>query len=169
MKGDIGREVNKFNLTFSGEILAGKDPAAVKLSFGKMFAIDDPVRLEHCFSGETVVMRRNLERKEAAQYYHEMQVLGAGGALVKVTAGARADSVRVVPQLAARGASEVKAVLAEPLRTATDAAALNPRQHQSGKPNLYRLRPFRNSGEVRNRSARAQQRMRQSTHWEPLP
>ena len=162
MKGDIGREVNTFNLTFSGEILAGKDPAAVKLSFGKMFAIDDPVRLEHCFSGETVVMRRNLERKKAARYYHEMQVLGAGGALVKVTAGARADSVRVVRQLAAQEASEVKAVLAEPLRTATDAAALNPRQHQSGKPNLYRLRPFRNSGEVRNRSARAQQRMRQS-------
>ena len=53
-------------------------------------------------------------------------------------------------------------MLAEPLRTATDAAALNPRQHQSGKPNLYKLRPFRNSDEVRDRSARAQQRMRQS-------
>jgi hypothetical protein len=34
--------VNKFNLTFSGEILAGHDPARVKLRFGRMFAIDDP-------------------------------------------------------------------------------------------------------------------------------
>ena len=107
-------------------------------------------------------MRRNLERKEAAQYYHEMQVLGAGGALVKVTAGARAGTVRVDPQLAAQAPSEVNAVLAEPLRTATDATAMNPRQHQSGKPNLYKLRPFRNSNEVRDRSARAHQRMRQS-------
>ena len=35
--------MNKFNLTFSGEILTGKDPDQVKQRFAKMFAIDDPV------------------------------------------------------------------------------------------------------------------------------
>lgn len=86
MAGDIRRGVNKFNLTFSGEILAGHDPAQVKLRFARMFAIDDPVRLERFFSGETVILRRNLERKAAAQCYHELHLLGALAALVKVPA-----------------------------------------------------------------------------------
>jgi hypothetical protein len=154
--------VNRFNLTFRGEILAGKDPAAVKLGFGKMFAVDDPVQLEHFFSGETIVLRRNLERKEAAKYYHEMQVMGAGCALVKVTAGAHADTVTVFPPSAMQETAEMQAALTEQLQTAADTAALKWHKHQSGKPNLYKLRPFRNSDEVRNRSARAHQLMHQS-------
>jgi hypothetical protein len=85
--------VNKFNLTFSGEILAGHDPAQVKLRFGKMFAIDDPVRLERFFSGQTIILRRNLERKDAAQSYHELHLLGAVAALVKVTTSDAADAI----------------------------------------------------------------------------
>jgi hypothetical protein len=84
-QGTSGREVNKFNLTFSGEIIAGHDPAEVKLRFGKLYSIDDPVRLNRFFSGETVILRRNLERKEAARCYHELHLLGAIAALVKVT------------------------------------------------------------------------------------
>jgi hypothetical protein len=85
--------VNRFNLTFSGELLTGKDPAEVKLGFGKMFAIDDPVRLERFFSGQTIILRRNLERKEAAKYYHELHMLGAVAALVKVSTSERADAI----------------------------------------------------------------------------
>ncbi len=89
--------MNRFNLTFSGEILAGHDPARVKLHFGKMFAIDDPVRLERFFSGQTIILRRNLERKAAAQYYHELHLLGMVAALVKVTASEAADAVVNTP------------------------------------------------------------------------
>ncbi len=84
--------MNRFNLTFSGEIQAGQDPTAVKLRFGKMFAIDDPIRLERFFSGQTVILRRNLERKDAAQYYHELHQLGAVAALVKVADSEATDS-----------------------------------------------------------------------------
>jgi hypothetical protein len=76
--------VNRFNLTFSGEIVEGQDPELVKLRFANKFAIDDPVRLERFFSGRTVILRRNLERKDAAQVYHELQLLGVVAALVKV-------------------------------------------------------------------------------------
>ncbi|MEZ5501140.1 MAG: MAP7 domain-containing protein [Halioglobus sp.] len=84
--------MNRFNLTFSGQILTGHDPAQVKLRFGEMFAIDDPARLERFFSGQTVILRRNLERKEAAQYYHEMHLLGAVAALVKVSVDEQVES-----------------------------------------------------------------------------
>ncbi|MBK6740228.1 MAG: hypothetical protein IPG64_21560 [Haliea sp.] len=76
--------MNRFNLTFSGEIVEGQDPELVKLRFANKFAIDDPVRLERFFSGQTVILRRNLERKDAAQVYHELQLLGVVAALVKV-------------------------------------------------------------------------------------
>jgi hypothetical protein len=89
--------VNRFNLTFSGEILAGQDPARVKLRFGKMFAIDDPTRLERFFSGETIILRRNLERKDAAQYYHELHLLGVAAALVKVTTREAAAAIASSP------------------------------------------------------------------------
>ncbi|MEZ5571341.1 MAG: MAP7 domain-containing protein [Halioglobus sp.] len=89
--------MNRFNLTFSGEIIAGHDPAEVKLRFGKLFAIDDPVRLDRFFSGETITLRRNLERKEAAHCYHELHLLGAVGALVKITASEAADTIANTP------------------------------------------------------------------------
>ena len=89
--------MNKFNLTFSGKILPGKDPVQVKLRFGKMFGIDDPVRLERFFTGQTIILRRNLERKAAAQYFHELHLLGAVAALVKVTDDDTADAVASTP------------------------------------------------------------------------
>lgn len=76
--------MNRFNLTFSGEIVEGQDPELVKLRFANKFAIDDPARLARFFSGNTVILRRNLERKDAAQVYHELQLLGVVAALVKV-------------------------------------------------------------------------------------
>ncbi len=98
--------MNKFNLTFSGEILAGENPEQVKLRFAKMFGIDDRNRLERFFSGETIILRRNLERKDAAQHYHQLQLIGAAGALVKVTASDLADDiVNTAPKAAAKPAA----------------------------------------------------------------
>ncbi|CAA0125481.1 Uncharacterised protein [Halioglobus japonicus] len=85
--------MNRFNLTFSGEILAGEDPEQVRLRFADMFGIDDRVRLERFFSGETIILRRNLERKDAAELYQQLQLMGAVGALVKVTTSEMADDV----------------------------------------------------------------------------
>ncbi len=120
--------MNRFNLTFSGEILAGHDPARVKLRFGKMFAIDDPVRLERFFSGQTIILRRNLERKAAAQYYHELHLLGVVAALVKVTASEAADAVVNAP------AAPTKKMPDTSLRNKMDIAA----QLKSGKAESLR-------------------------------
>ncbi len=76
--------MNRFNLTFWGEILEGRDPRKVKARFAKMFSIEDPERLEHFFSGDTVILRRNLERKVAAEYYSKLRKLGVEVRLVKV-------------------------------------------------------------------------------------
>src|SRR5690606_4565400 len=89
--GEIRREVNRFNLTFSGEIVEGQDLELVKLRFANKFAIDDPVRLGRFFSGETVTLRRNLERRDAAQFYHELQLIGVVAALVKAASDDDAD------------------------------------------------------------------------------
>ncbi|MCR9103738.1 MAG: hypothetical protein NXI15_00475 [Gammaproteobacteria bacterium] len=77
--------MNRFNLTFSGEILSGEQPREVRQRFAEAFQIADPERLERFFSGEPIILRRNLERKEAAQCYQEMRRLGIVAELVKVT------------------------------------------------------------------------------------
>ncbi|RLQ22669.1 hypothetical protein DWB85_06715 [Seongchinamella sediminis] len=78
--------MNRFNLTFRGEILPGKDPEQVKARFARLFGITDPERLEHFFTGETIILRRNLDRKVAGEYYQKLHKLGAEAELVKVTA-----------------------------------------------------------------------------------
>ena len=89
--------MNRFNLSFKGEILPGKEPEQVKLRFGKMFAIDDPERLERFFSGQTIILRRNLERKVAAEYFQKLRQLGVQAELVKVTAEEAAAAIARQP------------------------------------------------------------------------
>lgn len=81
---DDSPEVTKFNLTFWGEIQAGKDPHRVKPRFAKLFDINDPMRLEHFFSGDTIILRRNLDRKVAGEYFSKLNKLGVVAKLVKV-------------------------------------------------------------------------------------
>ena len=76
--------MSRFNLTFSGEILTGADPSEVRQRFGELFGIEDTDRVERFFSGQTITLRRNLKRKEAAHYYHQLRLLGAVAALVKI-------------------------------------------------------------------------------------
>ena len=77
--------MSRFNLTFSGEIVAGVDPERAKQRFGKMFDIDDPERIERFFSGDTVTLRRGLDRKTAAQYYQDLRKIGLVSELVKTS------------------------------------------------------------------------------------
>ena len=83
--------MNRFNLTFSGEILAGEDIEQARLRFADKFGIDDQARLAKFFSGETIILRRNLERKEAAELYYQLQLMGLASTLVKVATADTAD------------------------------------------------------------------------------
>jgi hypothetical protein len=147
--------VNTRNLTFNGEILPRKGSTVVKLAFGKMFFIDDTDWLERCFFRDTIVMRRNLKRKEASQYFHTMQGMRTAATLVNISTGAQTDTDADRPQLATQEGGKIKAAILEQQRTTADAAPLNQHTHLLGKPNLFARRPFRNSDNVRNRSAQA--------------
>ncbi len=82
--------MKKFNLTFSGEIQRGQEPARVKSRFAKLFAIDDSDRLERFFSGDSIILRRNLDRREAAVCFQQMHELGVVAELVLVDPDAQA-------------------------------------------------------------------------------
>lgn len=68
--------MNRFNLTFRGEILPGYDPERVKTRLGVLLDISDPGKLQQCFSGDPVVLSRNLARKDAADLYAKLRRTG---------------------------------------------------------------------------------------------
>lgn len=84
----MGREVNKFNLTFTGETLPGYDPDRVKAAFGDVLSVKDAAQLDQLFSGQTVILKRDLARKEAATLYAQLRKAGADVALDKIIDGA---------------------------------------------------------------------------------
>ena len=84
--------MNRFNLTFRGEFLPGQDRERAKLRFAQLFGIDDRTRLDSFFSGRTVILRRNLDRKTAAEYYAKLRELGVHAQLVKVSAPEAANT-----------------------------------------------------------------------------
>jgi len=106
--------VNRFNLTFRGEIIEGHDPEQVKTRLARMLAIDDPAKLQRLFSGDPVVLRRNMERKEAAGLYARLRQQGIQAELVKI--GERGDlhsgesvhAPAAVPPAAARTADSAQ-------------------------------------------------------------
>lgn len=81
--------MNRFNLTFRGEIIEGHDPEQVKIRLARMLAIDDPATLRRLFSGDPVVLRRDMGRKEAAGLYARLRQQGIQAELVKI--GERGD------------------------------------------------------------------------------
>jgi hypothetical protein len=81
--------VNRFNLTFSGEFIDGHDPELARARMAQLLEIDDPDLLQRCFSGERIVLRRNMERREAAELYARLRRVGVLAELVKI--GERGD------------------------------------------------------------------------------
>ena len=79
--------MKKFDITFKGEVLPRHDPELVKAGFVDLFKIRDTGMLDEIFSGETVVLRSNLDRKAAAEYYVKVNELGA--VIELVTSSAR--------------------------------------------------------------------------------
>jgi len=69
--------VDKFNLTFNGEILPGQDLAEVKVRFAEALSIEDPSRVDPFFSGKKVTLRRNVDMSTAEAFYTKMHRAGA--------------------------------------------------------------------------------------------
>lgn len=89
---ETGQAANRFNLCFKGEIHPGKDPEQARLKVAELLGVTDPEQLERYFSGASVVLLEDLDRKSAAQYYSQLNKVGAAVKLVKITASAPAES-----------------------------------------------------------------------------
>ncbi|MEM8561397.1 MAG: hypothetical protein AAGF57_04145 [Pseudomonadota bacterium] len=77
--------MSKFNLTFRGEIVEGHDPEEVRRRLAELLGTDDRSVLQRCFSGDPVVLRRSVERKEAAELYAKLRRKGIRVDLVKIS------------------------------------------------------------------------------------
>jgi len=71
-----------FDLTFNGAVLPEYDPEQVKRDFALLFRIEDAAVVDEIFSGETLVLRHNLDRKSAADYFRKITQLGGQATLV---------------------------------------------------------------------------------------
>jgi hypothetical protein len=161
--------LDKFNLKFQGEILPGRDPAEVKQLFAREFYIDNPNRVEAFFSGREIILRRNLEKDEAAKVFVALRKIGVVTHIVKVEpiaeptqesvpapkarqeppVGSPAKARQAVSETpkpasahrtAIPAAAESAAATATAEKTATDEAVKPRRKRQPGAPNMFDLR-----------------------------
>ena len=75
--------MRSFDLTFNGAVLPDRDPGQVRQDLARLFAIDDNALIDKIFSGKTVILRHNLDRKAAADYFRKITLLGGKATLVK--------------------------------------------------------------------------------------
>jgi hypothetical protein len=68
---------DKFNLTFSGEIRSGLNVTKVKVAFAQALTIEDAKRVDAFFSGELIILRRNIDKETAEAFYTKMYRAGA--------------------------------------------------------------------------------------------
>ena len=107
-----------FEVAFSGGITDGADPAQVKANIGKMFKAD-AAKLNQLFSGNRVVIKKNIDQQTAMKYQAAMNKAGAICEVKRLTengpsssAKTTATSVAAVatsskPRPSAAGASDV--------------------------------------------------------------
>ncbi|MDX1733859.1 MAG: hypothetical protein R3228_05820, partial [Halioglobus sp.] len=70
-----------FDLTFEGKALKGHSIGQVKINLARLFCIADDEVVNKLFSGKTILLRCDLDRKTAAGYFRELTEMGAEAAL----------------------------------------------------------------------------------------
>jgi hypothetical protein len=81
---------NTFEVVFSGEVLDGFDPAETKAKIGKMFNADE-TKIARLFSGNNVVIKKDLDEATAYKYVGAFKSAGAK-AVARDTSASPADS-----------------------------------------------------------------------------
>ncbi len=76
--------MDKFNLTFSGEILPGQDMAEVKVRVAQALGIDDPEYIDRLFSGEEISLQQDVDKHTAEDLYTKLYRAGAVLTLVPI-------------------------------------------------------------------------------------
>lgn len=80
--------MKNFDLTFKGDILPNYDPAHVREGLAELFQVRDPLVMDELFSGDTFVLRSNLGRKSAADYFRKITDIGGVAELVPTESSA---------------------------------------------------------------------------------
>ena len=65
-----------FEVAFSGEILGDENPEDVKARVGKMFNADE-AKIAQLFSGNRIVIKKNVDQQTAAKYKNALSKAGA--------------------------------------------------------------------------------------------
>lgn len=66
----------RYQLVFRGELRPGFDGAAVRHQVGEQLKLDD-ARLKHLFSGQRVVLKRDVDEERAHRYVRQFAQMGA--------------------------------------------------------------------------------------------
>ena len=144
--------MQRFNLTFKGEILPGTDPVLARAHFSRLFQIQDPARLERFFSGDSIILRRNLEQKPAAVWYAKMRGLGLQAGLQSAGDASTSPAATSAPPSASASATLTLQAAAKntqkPIPTST----------ARWGPNPYDLKPYRSPAPSAERALLARDR-----------
>ncbi|TDJ39420.1 MAG: hypothetical protein E2O54_10885, partial [Gammaproteobacteria bacterium] len=105
----------RFRLLFRGEILEGQHTAVVKKRLAKLLGIED-ARVQRLFSGEPVVIKKDVDQATAARYQAEFK---SAGARLRVAGGKSAGSAASPPPTPAQDAASAAAPSATPAGAAS--------------------------------------------------
>jgi hypothetical protein len=152
--------VSRFNLSFRGEILPGYKPEQVKSRFAKLFAIDDPQRVEMFFSGKPINLRRNLDRKEAADVFRKLHDIGLSSELVKV------DEDGAATPAAKHPTTESEATIESPPQATSRGMDHDILQRAAGRVDQSWAVPSRKPKSQTNRSSESDQTAKLVSHSE---
>jgi hypothetical protein len=94
----------RFDVQFSGELVAGADPGAARERLRDLFKLS-PEALEHLFSGRPAVIKRDLDEAAAARYGAAFRKAGAILSVTPVVATPPAGPLPTEPPLPAAPAA----------------------------------------------------------------
>ena len=126
--------MEKFKITFSGETLPDHDLATVKQRFADTFKIQDSRLVEQIFCGKEFILKRDLGKAEAAQYFVALRRIGAVPHIQKI------EPETAVPESTPEPTSEPA------LEQAPEPASQPRRRKQPGAPNIFELRLSERAG-----------------------
>ncbi len=95
-KGSQDMNEESFEVAFSGEILEGENPEDVKVRVGKIFNADE-AKIAQLFSGNRVVIKKNLDQQTAAKYKKALNKAGAACEINSLTPAEPASVVAAAP------------------------------------------------------------------------
>lgn len=90
---------NTFEVVFKGEVIEGNDVAATRANIGKLFNADE-AKIERLFSGNSVVIKKDLDEATANKYIGAFKKAGAH-AIVRNAAAETSEPVATQDSTAA--------------------------------------------------------------------